>query len=296
MNLGTRALVGDSDHHGSGAFTIRLLHMSPCLPMSVPTDHNHRTRRQQMMPLNCYRWSQNRPRQVCPSGSFPSRTCPGKQPAPSPFDPEKKAKKPCQPALLFSKTPFQCFPQTPRHAHVVPGIPSRTTHPSRLSMPRPFPAGFAVFRSFCRSVAAWDIAVSMAFATPARFSPDANVAGPTSRQSPISKPPMAVSLTRENRPRDESPKSAHQSWSKMGCPHQTAGNRTPPTRSEPLRIPAPNSNAPKASFLHTLKPGLSASLRAWATSSWTSVFDMLDLVNCRSNLPRPSIEPTRASG
>lgn len=109
--------VGDSDHHGSGAITIRLF---ANVPVSVPTDDNNRTRRQQMMPLNyCYRWSQNRPRQVCPFAVPMVTTTTPPVPSPlehvpasnrlfPPFDPEKKAKK--QKAMptrsCFSKTPF----------------------------------------------------------------------------------------------------------------------------------------------------------------------------------------------
>lgn len=200
------------------------------------------------MPLNyCYRRSQNRPRQVCPFAVPMVTTTTPPVPSPlehvpasnrllPPFDPEKKAKSHANPLLFLQNTlPFQCFSQTPHHAHVVPEIPSPATRSSCLSMPRPFPAGFAVFRPFRRRVAAWDVAVSMAFAAPAWFPPDANVAEPRFRQSPRLQPPMAVSLTRENRPKGERPKSAHQPWSKMGCPHQMVGNRTPPTRTESLR-------------------------------------------------------------
>lgn len=37
MNLGTRVLVGDSDHDGSGALTTRFLRMSPCLSLLITT-------------------------------------------------------------------------------------------------------------------------------------------------------------------------------------------------------------------------------------------------------------------
>lgn len=125
-----------------------------------------------------------------------------------------------------------------RHAHVVSKILSRTTRPSRLSMPRPFSAGFAVFRAFCRCVAAWDIAVSMAFAAPARFPPDANVAGPRSRQSPFSNSSMPpVSLTRENRPKNKFPKSAHQPWSKMGWMSTSNGGKSNVPKPQRTRQP-----------------------------------------------------------
>lgn len=101
-------------------------------------------------------------------------------------------------------------------------------------MPRPFPAGFAVFRPFRRRVVAWDVDVSMAFAAPAWFPPDANVAEPRFRQSPRLQPPMAVSLTRENRPKGERPKSAS-ALEQDGVSTPNGGKSNAPN---PHRIPA----------------------------------------------------------